>query len=156
LGNGDGTFQAPVSYYPGVGPLSIKVGDLNGDGHLDLALTHRLTGAVSVLLGNGDGTFQAAVSYAAGPTQQTFATSRLAVTDFNGDGIADLAVVFGGGVRLLLGNGDGTFQIPAISYVAGTYPQSVAVEDLNGDGYPDLIVANADRNTVTILFNDGK
>ena len=118
-------------------------------------MTHRYSSDVGVMLGNGDGTFQAAVNYVGGPTQ-VGAPSRLAVSDFNKDGIADLAVVFGGGVRLLLGNGDGTFQTTPISYVAGTFPQGIAIGDFNGDGFPDLAVANADTNSVTILFNDGK
>jgi hypothetical protein len=126
--------------------------------HADLAVANYIAnGTVSVLLGNGDGTFQAAVNYAIGPTQLVGAASCLAVRDFNGDGIADLAVVFGGGVRVLLGHGDGTFQTTPISYVAGVGPFAVAVADFNRDGFPDLAVANADSSGgVSILINDGK
>ena len=56
LGNGDGTFQAPVSYAAGVSPVSVAVGDLNGDGKPDLAVANSGSDDVSVLLGNGDGT----------------------------------------------------------------------------------------------------
>ena len=141
----------------------MAVGDFNGDGIPDLVVANvgdlnnnGQGGSVAVLLGNGDGTFQAAVNYAVGPAQ-LLAPSPLAVTDFNGDGIADLAVACGSGVRVLLGNGDGTFRTPPISYVAGVRLFSVAVGDFNRDGLPDLAVANYDSNGgVSILINDGK
>ena len=72
-------------------------------------------GGVSVLLGNGDGTFRTAVAVRGG----TLSQMHLVAGDFNGDGRTDLAVVdggsgsfelVGGGVSVLLGNGDGTFQ----------------------------------------------
>jgi hypothetical protein len=57
---------------------------------------------------------------------------------------------------VLLGNGDGTFQAPFISYNAGSAPDRLAVGDFNGDGRPDLAGANFDAaNTVSILLNDG-
>jgi hypothetical protein len=59
LGNGDGTFQAPVYYPAGGKSRSVVVGDVNGDGNADLIVTD-LSG-VSVLLGNGDGTFAAPI-----------------------------------------------------------------------------------------------
>jgi hypothetical protein len=75
--------------------------------------------------------------------------SSVAVADFNGDGKPDVAVVdYGnpstggnGGVSLLLGNGDGTFQ-PAKLASAGLNPISIAVGDLNDDGKQDFVVTN--------------
>ena len=55
LGNGDGSFQAEQRFVAGAGPSSVALGDVNGDGVLDLAGTNGNSGDVSVLLGNGDG-----------------------------------------------------------------------------------------------------
>src|ERR1039458_8757015 len=130
LGNGDGTFQAPLSYSSGgFGSQSVAIGDVNGDGNLDLVVGSVCQdkgcsngyGAVSVLLGNGDGTFQAPVSYSSGGYDGT----SVAIADVNGDGRLDVIVAnfchdincYGyspGGVSVLLGNGDGTFQAPVI------------------------------------------
>ena len=54
LGNGDGTFTSKSSLNVGVNPASIAVGDFNGDGVLDLAITNSGDNTVSVLLGNGN------------------------------------------------------------------------------------------------------
>ena len=53
---------------------------------------------------------------------------------------------------MLLGNGDGTFQVQA-SYPTDAYPYYVAISDLSGDGRSDLAVANYDSNTVSVLLN---
>ena len=66
LGNGDGTFQSPVTYAVGTDPTAVTVGDFNGDGKLDLAVANYGSNTVSVLLGNGNGTFRSAVSYNVG------------------------------------------------------------------------------------------
>jgi hypothetical protein len=78
LGNGDGSFQSPVKYLSGgFGTSSIKVGDLNGDGKLDLVVANSLAstatpeGNVAVLLGKGDGTFQQATPYDSGAQDAT-------------------------------------------------------------------------------------
>ncbi len=80
----------------------------------------------------------------------------VAVGDFNGDGIPDIAVANAGGntVSILLGDSNGTFQA-AVSYAVGTNPHSVAVGDFNGDGNLDLAVANEAGNTVSILLGKG-
>ena len=73
LGNGDGTFQAAVTYGSGGAIASaLAVADMNGDGKPDLVVANHCAGSdcangsVGVLLNNGDGTFQPAVSYSSG------------------------------------------------------------------------------------------
>jgi hypothetical protein len=111
-----------------------------------------LNGTVSVLLGQGNGSFLPAQTLPAGSLPQS-----VAVGDFNGDGIPDLAVANSDSntVSVLLGNGDGTFQTANVSYVAGAGPSALAAADFNGDGRPDLAVANSGSNDVSILLNDG-
>ena len=151
LGNGDGTFQAQVTYAVGSSPYAVAVGDFNGDGYLDFAVANDGSNNVSILLGNGDGTFRAAVSYAVG-----LGAFSVAVADFNADGHLDLAVADSGigKVSVLLGNGDGTFQTP-LNYAVGSNPRAVAVGDFNGDGKLDLAVANTNGNNVSILLGNG-
>jgi dienelactone hydrolase len=149
LGNGDGTFKSGMIYAVGTHPTDVVVADLNGDGKLDLAVTNQnssnngyLPGTVSVLLGNGDGTFQSHIDFDTGQDP-----NWVTVGDFNGDGKLDLAVIDGQGnaytsaVVILLGKGDGTFQM------TGTYPLSTngvsgTAADFNGDGKLDLAVAD--------------
>src|ERR1019366_8649879 len=98
-------------------PFFVVGADLKGGQKADFAVAG-FEGSISVLLGNGDGTFQPAVNY---PVD--FSTSILA-HDLDGDGKLDLAVSIPGlpglpgGVRVLKGNGDGTFQ-PAVFYPLG-------------------------------------
>ena len=66
LGNGDGSFQAQQSFAAGDGPSSVALGDVDGNGVLDLVLANESSNDVSVLLGNGDGRFQAQQRFAAG------------------------------------------------------------------------------------------
>src|ERR1017187_1231541 len=96
------------------------------------------------------GGFQAAVNYSAGTLPNATAAG-----DFNSDGKTDLAVAnYGGGVSILLGNGDGSFQ-PAVSYAAGGHVYSLTVGDFNGDGKADLAVTNLVEGTVSILLGVG-
>lgn len=159
LGNGDGTFTAtPTSPTVGLYPDSIAVGDFNGDGMPDLAVTSVDQNTVTILLGNGDGTFRSAPNLSTGSTPQSVATG-----DFNGDGVADLVVVNAGSVLIFLGNGDGSFK-PPTSAPTGASSITVAIGDFNGDGIPDLAVTNSCGNsnpcnnsngTVSILIGKG-
>ena len=175
LGNGNGTFQAAVTYTTGGYEASaVAVRDVNGDGKPDVLVTDRFTlsslngdgGDVGVLLGNGDGSFQAPVNYRADGEY----TQGIAIADVNGDGKPDLLAANRtrspsrlppGNIGVLLGNGDGTFQ-PVVTYDAGGYGSSVAVADLNGDRKPDLVVANQFNDnpnyyngSVSVLLGNG-
>lgn len=156
LGNGDGTFTAAAgSPAAGNQPLSVAIGDLNGDGIPDLVVPDMNSGApepgnVTILLGNGDGTFKPA-----GTLQVGAVPYSAAITDLNGDGKADLVVANAGSddLSVFLGNGDGTFGAP-MSPATGTTPNFVVVGDFNGDGIPDLATANNVSNTVTVLLTE--
>jgi len=140
LGNGDGTFQPPVSYPSGNGGVSVAAADINGDGKLDLA-TYSWYG-VGVLLGKGDGTFTLAGSF--GSDGSGDAHNNINVGDFNGDGKADVVVLYPQieYIELFLGNGDGTLQNPLDFAVNTPFGSSLGfgMGDFNGDGRFDLVV----------------
>jgi FG-GAP-like repeat/PASTA domain/FG-GAP repeat len=150
LNRGDGGFQAGLDYATGGDNRSVAIGDLNGDGKLDLATAN---GGVSVLLNRGDGSFLAGVEYEAGRVSHS-----VAIGDVNGDGKPDLAVanlgLFTGTVSVLLNSGDGTFQAKR-DYETGKNASSVAIGDLNGDGKPDLAAAIYGTDSVSVLANSG-
>src|SRR5436190_2201906 len=100
------SFDRARSYRTGGVPLSLAIGDLNGDGKLDLLIANGYpSNTVTVLLNRGDGSFQPKRSYrtAANP-------DWVAIGDLNGDGKPDLAVANSydpGSVSVLVNRGDG-------------------------------------------------
>ena len=154
IGRGDGTFDEPTAYSTNANEhTGVAVADFNGDGKLDAVVSEGDTGTVSLLLGNGDGTFSAAENFAVG------AGTNAAVTDgdFNRDGRVDAAdyVVWrknSGGVNEY----DAWRTTFGESTAPGTVPRPVAVVtgDFNGDGRLDVATANANANSVSVLFND--
>jgi hypothetical protein len=134
---------------------AMAAGDFNGDGILDLATAiygNGSAGTTTVQLGNGDGTFTEMSG-----TSFTDSPWGIAVGDFNGDGIPDLAETVNGRLGtllLLLGKGDGTFTLKTYLHV-GNNPLSLAVGDFNGDGNLDIATANTTDNTVTVLLGNG-
>src|SRR6516165_7739772 len=158
LGNGNGTFGAPVTTVTdtstfagfglsGNGQSSISTADFNGDGKLDLVVVNNKDfnqpighgffssapgpGTVSVLLGNGDGTFQAPRNSAVGSLAMT-----VAVGDFNGDGRPDFAVnnLQSNSLSVFTNSGGGNFSSSTILGTSG----NLAAGDFNGDGITDL------------------
>ena len=150
LGKGDGTFQTKQDFTVGTNPSSVISAEFNGDGKTDLAVANYSSNTVSVLLGNGDGTFQTAQPYSVS-VGGTPGPNQIITDDFDGDGDVDLATAnvgsnteianFHGGVAVLLGNGDGTFQ--NASRVVRVYlPYSLASADFDDDGDSDLVATS--------------
>ncbi len=161
LGDGDGTFQSPVSYDSGQNSTSVLITDVNGDSHPDLALTTTNSDGLNILVGNGDGTFRYGGQFTAGD-----GSTAVAAGDFNSDGLLDLAVVNNGigttfnsnlspgNISLLFGNGDGSFQ-SAQNYFAGYRPTAISSADFNGDGRLDIVVGNFDGSLQTLINTGG-
>lgn len=153
LGDGTGAFGPSTRYAIGT-PVDIAVGDVNGDGALDVVVLQ--SAGVRVLLGDGTGGLGAPSTFPVGAGPRS-----VAVGDLNRDGRLDIVTANSGDdtVSILLGNGDGTFGA-ASSVSVGDGSTVVRVADLNGDGIPDLVTANggsapAFAGTVSVLMGTG-
>ena len=170
LNAGDGTFGAPVVY---ANPnwlqfANIATGDFNGDGHVDIAeLTSTTTtdGGVTVYFNQGDGSFASPVALVANSTWSTYG---IAVADFNGDGIDDVATTTVMNVNeaneatvidVFLGASNGSFIGPVSSSMAMTpVANTIVTGDFNGDGLPDvamLPLGNMPPLAVSVFPNRG-
>jgi hypothetical protein len=151
LGNGDGTFQSPRTLtVPLQGfeeVISVAVGDLNGDTHVDLVTGSTGIGRVNVLLGNGDGGFAAAVPYGT-PLDGDFwsgANARMvALGNINGDSLPDVIVADSSanasrGLSVLVGLGGGALQAPVAFGMRNS--ENILVRDLTDDSLDDVVAA---------------
>jgi len=155
IGNGNGTFQAPQISTTGTYPVGLMMRDMNGDNNADLVVANQQSNSITILLGEGDGRFSplSRVANNLSNTQQQFAMTPI-IADLNKDGKLDL-VIGGGGTNqlaVLLGNGDGTFQIPNVTASMPSFSTMIS-GDFNGDGYPDLALATL--NGFAILLGNG-
>jgi hypothetical protein len=161
LSNSNGTFAAPKTFSVGATPVGVAVGDFNGDGNPDL-VTANSDGSVTALPGTGTGSFAAPLTSATGAT-----LTSVAVGDCNGDHKPDLVVGTGTGLDVLLGKGDGTFQLGQTVSLVQTFhgitfqasATSVAVSDLRGNGKQDVVarsgVARFGLGEVDVLLGNG-
>lgn len=150
------SFAAKADFTAGTNPWGITVGDLDGDGKSDLAVTIQSPSSVVAfrnLSTSGSFSFAPTVSFATGA-----GPSSVAIGDLDGDGKPDLVTGnYGSGnaISLLRNTGSsGTISFASkVDLTSGSGPISVAVGDLDGDGKPDLAIANADNGTVSALKN---
>ena len=165
-GGGSDSFQAPKTYQTGLvqtgGPnVGLAVGDLNGDGHLDLVLKSPLNSSLKVFIGNGDGTLKSPQTVDAPIGNDTYpGRSDVFLTDVNHDGKLDIAVDSGVFAR----PGDGTFQsLISFPNFPSPGPQRLALADFDGDGNLDAAISlqtqpnpyNSPITSLAILMGDG-
>jgi hypothetical protein len=140
-----------------LGNTPLVTADLNGDGIRDVVMLGSISSGttVSIFLGKPDGSFAPRVDY---PVQ----ASGFTVGDFNGDGKLDVIVVPNGFTttgNVLLGNGDGTLQLPVpLNQNIGTAYPRASSGDFNSDGKLDLLLlttSSGGGGTMAILLNNG-
>ncbi|MBC8122992.1 MAG: VCBS repeat-containing protein [Gemmatimonadaceae bacterium] len=162
--DGNGIFAASGSFSVPYSPRSVIVGDLDGDGDLDLATANTgfndgyyidIPGSVSALKNDGNGTFATAENFTT--EERPFS---ITVGDLDRDGDLDLATANrdssynANTVSVLKNNGNGTFVAPQ-NFAVEAYPFSIMVGDLDGDGDLDLVTANSGSDNVSVLRNKG-
>ena len=159
LGDGAGGFTKKSLSNFGVPQInSLAAADFNSDGKLDLAVTTRTNGRVTILLNDGTGGFRSdgfnGTNYFVGPQATAIKTG-----DFNNDTKADLVVItpFFNNFVTLLGDGTGNFTISGGGPLQGStsFFEDLDVADFNADGKSDLAIVRSGANVVQVLVGDG-
>jgi hypothetical protein len=151
-------FNPYVTYPSGSSPGFVAIGDLDGDGRTDVAVSDGpedvpvSENAVYVFLQAADGTLKPGVSY-----PLSTAPSFIEIGDLNGDGRADVVVTISGGIGVMPQNASGTLD-PMVSYsVSGGGIGPIKIGDFNGDGRLDVaeINSNSFGNNLAIFLQTG-
>jgi len=149
------SFAAKVDFVTGSGPFGVAIGDIDGDGRLDLAVASNSSNVVSAFRNTsspGSISFVAKVDFVTGSGPY-----GVAIGDIDGDGKPELVVTnLNSNTVSVLGNtsSSGSITFAAnVEFATGTFPAELAIGDIDGDGKPDLAVANGSDNTVSVLRN---
>jgi len=160
LGDGKGGFQpaAGSPFAAGKNPNDLAIGDVNNDGHLDLAFANHDTTYLTVLVGDGKGGFKPAQG-SPFTVQSKPHPHGIVIADFNADAWADLATDDwqNNRVTVVFNDKKGGFLSPGVSFVVGKMPyHKLRAADLNKDGKADIVTTNFEGGNVTVLLADGK
>jgi hypothetical protein len=144
--NGDGTFKAGAqTSLPGQHPIAVVAMSFGA------ALVDSAGSTLTTLLPVGDGTFTVERTIPAGTNP-----TGMVAGDFNGDGLADLAVsaTLDNSVTIFIGDGNGDF-VAGGKLTTGVDPSGLVTADFNNDGIPDLAVGSHTDSAATIFLGRG-
>ncbi|OON66221.1 hypothetical protein B0919_22290 [Hymenobacter sp. CRA2] len=157
LNDGAGHFTATSAGAPSVGRFTfgLTMGDVDGDGDLDLASTTTDQGAIYVRFNNGDGTY--AATGADVPVSNEPRSVALADVDSDGDLDIVASCARFGIVSVRLNNGSGSFSGGG-DFIVGANANGLQLADLDQDGDLDLLTTNlngTEASQLTVRFNNG-
>lgn len=140
---GEGRIQAYGAY----------AGDLNGDGWTDFVVPNEISRDIRVLMNDGTGGFGPFTIHPL-PNGQSPSTNE--GSDYNGDGIIDVAVGNAGGDSVAVFVGDGTGSFSSVrNFHSASGVRGLTVMDLDGDGHMDIVTANRIGDKIALLRNNG-
>ena len=157
------SFATKVDFVTGSSPKGITLGDLDGDGKLDIAVTNSSSSTISVFRNTSTSgslttsSFEAKVDF-------TTLTNPLGISlgDLDGDGKLDIAVANNGSAKMSVYKNTSTSGslttssfASKVDFATGTTPQEILLGDIDGNGKLDIAVANFNSNTVSVLRNIG-
>lgn len=149
-GIGDGTFEQVGKLIDMGGDpyLGMVVGDINGDGLLDLITPNEDSVGIALNTDSNDMSFRLVQPV---NVKSPFA---LELADIDADGILDLVVASDGresSVQVLKGDGRGNFRRLGASLPISRGAKSIAVGDINADGAADVLVTSWSSDVIVIL-----
>ena len=151
--------------FPTFKPEFLDFGDVDGDGDLDVVVSHEMFSGpgMAVLLNNGDGTFAQEIVYELNVNKDV---GEVVLADFDMDGDLDVFGTipgdagFGARIAVWRNRGDGTYR-PQIRFATGEGPMGLVVGDFTGDGFPDVVTADlgfiaGTNDTISLLRHNGQ
>ncbi len=156
------SFASKVDFTVGSNPWGLTIGDLDGDGKLDIVVANYNSNTVSVLRNTSvsgsitTSSFASKVDFTTGTYPQ-----EVAITDVDGDGKSDVVLINNNSNSISVFKNtstSGSFTTSSLAskvdFTTGSAPTNgIAIGDIDGDGKPDIVITNSNSNTVSVFRN---